>query len=52
MAEASYGGNSIGLSLDQDGKLWYTVKRKGQTVVMPSRLGLHLANTHPLCDKL
>ena len=51
IVEASYGGNSIGLSLDQDGKLWYTVKRKGQTVVMPSRLGLHLANVPSLCDK-
>ncbi|MBD0384064.1 glycoside hydrolase family 97 protein [Paenibacillus sedimenti] len=50
MAEASFGGNSISLSSDHDGRLWYTVKRNGQTVVMPSRLGLHLANTHPLCD--
>lgn len=51
MVEASYGENSICLSLDDSGKIWYTVKRNGAEVVLPSRLGLNLADSHPLCDR-
>ncbi|KRE98867.1 hypothetical protein ASG89_28285 [Paenibacillus sp. Soil766] len=51
MIEASYAGNSICLSLNSGGKMWYTVKRNGTEVVLPSRLGLHLANARPLCDR-
>ncbi|WP_199615832.1 glycoside hydrolase family 97 protein [Paenibacillus alkalitolerans] len=50
MIEASFEGNCISLDLDRDGKLWYTVKRNGSTMVMSSRLGLYLADAPPLCD--
>lgn len=39
------------LELDSNGEMWYNVKRNGVEVVLPSRLGLHLANSRPLCDR-
>jgi alpha-glucosidase len=50
LAEASYRGNSIGITIDGDGKLRYTVKRNGAAVVLPSRLGLRLADARPLSE--
>ncbi|MGG6312363.1 glycoside hydrolase family 97 catalytic domain-containing protein [Paenibacillus macerans] len=43
MIEARHGGNSIELDVDEWGQIWYTVKRHGSTVILPSRLGLRLA---------
>ncbi|GJM72530.1 hypothetical protein HMSSN036_47460 [Paenibacillus macerans] len=48
MLEAKHGVNSIELDVDERGQIWYTVKHRGSAVVLPSRLGLRLANDLPL----